>query len=67
MRKNGADSQKIPIPGAAGAAVFATLQGLMMHPGGGVVTITKKPVAGGGYIYEVTRDCDSPRATSRKE
>jgi hypothetical protein len=58
---------KIPIPGAAGAAIAAALLGLATKPGPGVVTITKKPVAGGGYIYEVTRDQDTPRATSRKD
>lgn len=54
MKGNG--EPKVPVPGAAGAAVFAALQGLVMHSGPGAVTIHKKPVAGGGYVYEITRD-----------
>lgn len=54
---------KIPIPGAAGMGIFAALQGLAMTPGPGIVTICKKPVAGGGYIYEIARDQQAPRFT----
>jgi len=35
-------------------AVGGALKGLAMRAGEGIVTIHKKPVAGGGYVYEIT-------------
>lgn len=56
---------KIPIPGAAGTAIFAALQGLAVLCGDGRLTIEKKRVPGGGYSYWVsniiTPDKQSPR------
>ena len=54
--RDGSDDHghKIPIPGAAGATVYAALLSLAMRAGGGVLTITKKPVPGGGYTYWVS-------------
>jgi hypothetical protein len=63
MKANGVDSPKIPVPGAAGVAIAAALQGLVMQAGGGTVNIHKRPVAGGGYVYEISRDSEMPRAT----
>ena len=62
MRDKVRESPRIPIPGAAGAAVFAALQGLVMSPGYGIVTIVKKPVAGGSYVYEIAREQHAPNA-----
>ena len=47
------DSPKIPVPGAAGAAIFIALKGLAMKSGPGGVTIKKERVAGGGYVYVI--------------
>lgn len=44
---------KIPIPGAAGAAIFAALMRLAMQCGDGAVTIRKQRLPSGGYVYEV--------------
>jgi hypothetical protein len=41
-------------------AVHAALKGLAMKAAEGIVTIHKKPVAGGGYVYEIT--ISEPRA-----
>jgi hypothetical protein len=51
MSENG---PKIPIPGAAGAAVYAALQSLSLYCGEATVTIKKARVAGGGYTYWVS-------------
>ena len=60
---NGHDfGPKIPIPGAAGAAIYSALHGLAMRPGGGMITIAKKPVAGGGYVYEIARQNETLRS-----
>ena len=67
MKANGHESPRIPIPGAAGAAVFAALHGLVMQSGGGAVTIIKKPVAGGSYVYEIARDRISPSAVKQTD
>ena len=53
MRDGEECGPKIPIPGAAGAAIFAALKALAMRPGGGSVTISKDRVAGGGYVYSI--------------
>jgi hypothetical protein len=45
---------KIPIPGAAGAAVYAALQSLALYCGEATVTITKARVSGAGYTYWVS-------------
>ena len=45
---------KIPIPGAAGASIYAALQSLALHCGEATVTITKARVAGGGYSYWIS-------------
>jgi hypothetical protein len=59
MRGDGDDpghGPRIPIPGAAGAAVYAALKSLVMRCGEGDVLITKRRVAGGGYTYWITND-----------
>lgn len=43
--------QRIPITGTAGAAIYAALKGMAMHPGEMTLTIKKERVAQGGYIY----------------
>lgn len=50
---NGDNGPKIPIPGAAGAAIFIALQRLALFCGEGGITIRKERVPGGGYIYTV--------------
>ena len=68
MKGNGHDTApRIPIPGSAGAAVFSALQGLVMKPGPGTITISKKPVAGGGYVYEIARDQHAPRVLNNEQ
>lgn len=44
---------KIPIPGAAGAAIYTALMRLAMLCGEGGVTIRKERVAGSGYVYTI--------------
>ena len=44
-------SPKIPIPGAAGAAIYAALKGLSVLCGDGSVTIIKERLPAGGYVY----------------
>lgn len=52
MRGDGEDTgPKIPIPGAAGAAIFGALKGLSMLCGSGSVTIIKERLPQGGYTY----------------
>ncbi len=48
------DGPKIPIPGAAGATIYAALQSLAMRPGEASVNISKRKVAGGGYVYVIS-------------
>lgn len=51
---------KIPIPGAAGAAIYAALMRLAMQCGDGAVTICKQRLPSGGYSYEVANS-NAPR------
>lgn len=44
---------KIPIPGAAGAAIHAALSRMALCCGECGVTIKKERVAGGGYVYTI--------------
>jgi hypothetical protein len=46
-------SPRIPIPGAAGDAIYAALQRMAVHFGECALTIKKERVAGGGYIYTI--------------
>lgn len=46
---------RIPISGTAGAAIYAALKGMAMHPGAMTLTIIKERVAQGGYIYLIGR------------
>lgn len=48
------DGPKIPIPGAAGAMVFAALKSLALFCGEASVNISKRKVAGGGYVYVIS-------------
>lgn len=56
MKANGdeATAPRIPIPGAAGAAIFAGLQSLAMHCGECSIRIEKKRVPGGGYTFWIS-------------
>lgn len=45
---------RIPIPGAAGESIRASLQRLSTHCGEMGVAIQKQRVASGGYAYTVT-------------
>jgi hypothetical protein len=57
MRGDGEDNgPKIPIPGSAGALVYVALKSMAMHAGECSLTIEKVRVAGGGYVYRLTRD-----------
>lgn len=47
---------KVPIPGAAGAAIAVALQRMATHCGETVLTIKKERVAGGGYAYVITNN-----------
>ncbi len=52
MRGDGEENgPKIPIPGAAGAAIFSALKGLSLLAGSGSVTIIKERSPHGGYTY----------------
>lgn len=44
---------RIPIPGAAGAAIWAALTRMSLHAGECGITIKKERVAGGGYVYTI--------------
>lgn len=47
---------RIPIPGHAGATIFAALKGLAMFAGDEVsLTIRKVRAQGGGYAYLISR------------
>lgn len=60
MRGDGEDTgPRIPIPGAAGAAIYAALKGLSVHCGDGTVTIIKERLPGGGYVYLIGQN-DNP-------
>ncbi len=48
------DGPKIPIPGAAGATIFAALKSLAMRSGEASVNISKRKVTGGGYVYVIS-------------
>lgn len=56
---------KIPIPGAAGAAIFVALQRMAMHCGECGLVIKKERVAGGGYIYSIGNH-EPPERPARK-
>ena len=45
---------KIPIPGAAGAAVFVALQRMATHCGETAIQIAKERVVTGGYVYVIS-------------
>lgn len=47
---------RVPIPGAAGASIYAALSGMAMHAGPMTITITKSRMAGGGYAYSIARN-----------
>jgi hypothetical protein len=50
-KHNGAAGPHIAIPGAAGEAIALALARMATHPGELVLTIIKRRVAGGGYVY----------------
>ena len=43
-----------PIPGVAGAEIYAALTVLSMRAGEASVTITKRKAESGGYIYVIS-------------
>ena len=43
----------IPIPGAAAASVYEALKALAMHVGQASVSIIKRRIEGGGYVYVI--------------
>lgn len=52
MKGDGEDNgPKIPIPGPAGAAIFAALKHMAMTCGNASVTILKERLPTGGYTY----------------
>ena len=64
MRGDGGEpaGPRIPIPGAAGAAVYAALQGLAMHCGEQAsVTIIKERLPNGGYTYLIGHNSNRAR------
>jgi hypothetical protein len=56
---------KIPIPGAAGAALFVALQRMATHCGEVELTIKKERVAGGGYAYVISNHQPPARPVTR--
>ena len=48
------DNRPIPIPGSAGACIYAALHALAMRPEAAALTIRKERAAGGGYVYSVS-------------
>jgi hypothetical protein len=62
MRGDGEDhGPKIPIPGAAGAAIFAALKSLALLCGEGKVTIIKERLPSGGYTYLIANNQNPAR------
>jgi hypothetical protein len=49
-------SPKMPIPGAAGAAITAALAALAVHAGEAELTIKKVRVPRGGYSYVISKN-----------
>jgi hypothetical protein len=64
MRDDDDNGPRIPIPGSAGACIFAALKSLAFKPGGGAITITKQPVPGGGYTYWISKP--EPNAVTKE-
>lgn len=61
MKGNGdADTPRIPIPGAASAAIYAALHAMAMYAGDCSIVIEKKRVPGGGYTYWISNLTKSP-------
>ena len=48
------NEHKIPILGAAGASIYAALHRLHLYADEDTVTITKRRVETGGYVYVVS-------------
>lgn len=56
MRDGDEPAPRIPIPGAAGAAICAALAKMSTTCGEVILTIKKERVAGGGYAYVLTNN-----------
>lgn len=52
----------IPIPGAAGAAIYAALLRLATYCGEATVTIRKERPPEGGYLYLIANNHDVKRS-----
>ena len=57
---------KVPIPGAAGAAIAVALQRMATHCGETILTIKKERVAGGGYAYVISNNQPPARPVSNR-
>lgn len=55
---------RIPIPGAAGAAIFAALKGMAMHCGETAITIRKERLPSGGYTYLIGHNQQPPKTAA---
>jgi hypothetical protein len=65
MRDGDDHGPRIPIPGAAGAAIYIALQRLATLCGEGGITIKKERVAAGGYVYTIGNH-EPPERPARK-
>lgn len=65
MRDGDDSGPKIPIPGAAGAAIYLALQRMACCCGECGITIKKERVAAGGYVYTIGNH-EPPERPARK-
>ena len=66
MRDGDESGPKIPIPGAAGAAIFIALQRMATHCGEVALTISKERVAAGGYVYTISNSQPPARPVTKR-
>jgi len=60
----GDNGPRIPINGAAGAAIYAALLRISMYCGDATVTVRKERLPGGGYSYQLAYNYDEVKQRS---